>query len=232
MKTHADRHGLQSSSYVLIWDFCFQLISTHLNELKCTKPLSSLRAKLSRRHRPPRNLPSQPQQHMRPIFSSYICCCRNRESCTGGERHNRYERRFGLCDFTFQTMHKFLEIALTAFNEPGRVQTRRHQWAGWNFCLIGLTLSNEISTKEIMGESQTDWLVREVCHGISRLRREREMMARLRWWHLYTYLRPVTRTVLQFLPYLTTSFVDWRMSCLIYNPFILDKTTPGITTAL
>ena len=49
-------------------------------------------------------------------------------------------------------MHKFLEIALTAFSKPGRVQTRRHRWAGWNFCLTGLRLGNEISTKEIQGE--------------------------------------------------------------------------------
>ena len=28
---------------------------------------------------------------------------RNRESCTGSGRHNRYERRFGFCDFTVQT---------------------------------------------------------------------------------------------------------------------------------
>ena len=138
--------------YVPIRDFCFQLIGTHFNELKCTRPLSSLRAKLSRRHRLPWNLPSQPQPHMRPVFSSYICCCWNRESCTGSGRHNRYERRFGLCDFTVQTMHKFLEIALTAFIKPGRVQIRSHRWAGWNFCLTGLRLGNEISTKEIQGE--------------------------------------------------------------------------------
>ena len=63
---------------------------------------------------------------------------RNRESCTGSGRHNRYKKRFGLCDFTVQTMHKFLESAFTAFNKPGRVQTRLHRWARWNFCLAGL----------------------------------------------------------------------------------------------
>ena len=62
---------------------------------------------------------------MRPMYSSFVVAEIDRAvQEVGGTTDTKGDLAFVT---TVQTMHKFLEIALVAFNKPGRVQTRRHR---------------------------------------------------------------------------------------------------------